>query len=57
MPRPRKSSGLGAELRGDTGAAALSTLDPNTPPLTPVSKYLILVKQQLICILVHSAIP
>ncbi|KAL2048293.1 hypothetical protein N7G274_000204 [Stereocaulon virgatum] len=40
MPRPRrKSSGLGAELRGDTGASALSTLEPtptfSSPPLTP----------------------
>ncbi|CAF9907787.1 hypothetical protein IMSHALPRED_006492 [Imshaugia aleurites] len=40
MPRPRrKSSGLGADLRGDTGAVALSTLEPtptfNSPPLTP----------------------
>lgn len=41
MPRQRrKSSGLGAELPGDTGASALSTLEPtptfNSPPLTPV---------------------
>ncbi|KAK4695803.1 hypothetical protein P7C71_g2013, partial [Lecanoromycetidae sp. Uapishka_2] len=40
MPRPRrKSSNLGADLRGDTGASALSTLEPtptfNSPPLTP----------------------
>lgn len=43
MPRPRKSSGLGAELRGDTGAA-LSTLEPTptftSPPLTPVGIHL-----------------
>ena len=42
MPRPRrKSSGLGADIRGDTGAPAVSTLDPmptiNSPPLSPVS--------------------
>ena len=41
MSRPRRrSSGLGAEPRGDTGAPALSTLEPtptfNSPPLTPV---------------------
>lgn len=40
MPRPRRrSSGLGADPRGDTGASALSTLEPtptfNSPPLTP----------------------
>ena len=42
MPRPRrKSSSLGAELRGDNSAAALSTLEPTptfaSPPLTPVT--------------------
>lgn len=41
MGRPRrKSSGLGADIRGDTGAPAVSTLDPMpviaSPPLTPV---------------------
>ena len=41
MPRQRRrSSGLGADPRGDTGASALSTLEPpptfNSPPLTPV---------------------
>ena len=41
MSRPRRrSSGLGAEPRGDTGAPALSTLEPtptfSSPPLTPV---------------------
>lgn len=41
MPRPQRNSGsLGAELRGDTGAA-LSTLEPTpsftSPPLSPVS--------------------
>lgn len=41
MPRPqRKSGGLGAELRGDTGAA-LSTLEPTPtftlPSLSPVN--------------------
>ena len=45
MPRPRrKSSSLGAELRGDNSAAALSTLEPTptfaSPPLTPVNKTL-----------------
>ncbi|KAI9792654.1 MAG: hypothetical protein M1835_007715 [Candelina submexicana] len=36
MPRPRsKSSGLGAEIRGDTGAPAVSTLNPKSTPLTP----------------------
>ncbi|PGG95509.1 hypothetical protein AJ79_10020 [Helicocarpus griseus UAMH5409] len=27
MPRPRKSSNLGADIRGDTGAPAMSTMD------------------------------
>ncbi|EEH49623.1 uncharacterized protein PADG_05702 [Paracoccidioides brasiliensis Pb18] len=27
MPRPRKSSSLGADIRGDTGAPAMSTMD------------------------------
>ena len=46
MPRQRrKSSNLGGELRGDTGAAALSTLEPTptfpvTPQLSPVSSCL-----------------
>ncbi|MCJ1402002.1 hypothetical protein MMC11_005221 [Xylographa trunciseda] len=40
MPRPRrKSSGLGADIRGDTSAPALSTLEPMptivSPPLSP----------------------
>ncbi|KAI9810297.1 MAG: hypothetical protein M1827_006347 [Pycnora praestabilis] len=36
MPRPRRrSSGLGADIRGDTGAPAVSTLDPASPPSTP----------------------
>ena len=40
MPRPRRKSGsLGADLRGDTGASALSTLEPTptflTPPISP----------------------
>ena len=37
--RRRKSSGLGGELRGDTGAPAVSTLNSQTPlsPLTPSS--------------------
>ncbi|MCJ1250551.1 hypothetical protein MMC30_007779 [Trapelia coarctata] len=40
MPRPRrKSSGLGADIRGDTGAPAVSTLEPMpkivSPPLSP----------------------
>ena len=47
MSRPRrKSSGLGAEPRGDTGAPALSTLEPtpifNSPPLTPVCTHVIM---------------
>ena len=45
MARPRKRSNLGADLRGDTGAPAISTFEPNSahssapasPPLTPVS--------------------
>lgn len=42
MPRSRrKSSGLGADIRGDTGAPAVSTLEPmpriSSPPLSPVS--------------------
>ncbi|KAK2767022.1 hypothetical protein FQN54_006339 [Arachnomyces sp. PD_36] len=38
MPRPRRvSSNLGADIRGDTGAPAISTLSPTTasPPLSP----------------------
>ncbi|MCJ1288689.1 hypothetical protein MMC34_000218 [Xylographa carneopallida] len=40
MTRPRrKSSGLGADIRGDTGAPAMSTLEPMptivSPPLSP----------------------
>ncbi|KAI9718092.1 MAG: hypothetical protein M1812_004350 [Candelaria pacifica] len=36
MPRPRRrSSGLGAEIRGDTGAPAVSTLNPKSLPSTP----------------------
>ncbi|KAI9878210.1 MAG: hypothetical protein M1830_001554 [Pleopsidium flavum] len=40
MPRPRrKSSGLGADIRGDTSAPAVSTLEPMptivSPPLSP----------------------
>lgn len=38
-PRRQRSSNLGEELRGDTGASALSTLEPTptftSPPLTP----------------------
>ena len=39
MPRPRrKSSSLGSDLRGDTGASALSTLERRpTTPLSPLS--------------------
>ncbi len=59
MPRPRrKSSNLGSDLRGDTGAAALSTLEPtptfNSPPLTPVITHPCLVRS-LIANLYRSA--
>ena len=44
MARPRrKSSGLMGDPRGDTGAPAVSTLEPMptiaSPPLSPVSYY------------------
>ena len=52
MPRPRRKSGsLGADLRGDTGASALSTLEPTptflTPPISPALSPV----SQLSCIL------